>query len=353
MAMRFMPFARPTARTAAGRRNDPRDFLVRPRLAEWNPGQLTPDAFFEWRPRRIDRHVEVPAGAGEVLRELAAQRRQMRMVRGRERRLESPLEGRQLVLEHAPVGELEQAHSLVRGAGNHRTERRVDPREPNARCVGGAARRLTECFLERLPEAAVRFITGLEHRVVERLAVADALERARQAPGTAVRLEGQAISRQKIPAHAGRVDSQFAELALLDADVRLPLDPFEQPAAPIPALVRLRAAGIAGTDDSRRRARPSASRRTRRFPVSVCAPCTTAGRRCRWSGRPGRRRRRTRRPRAGTRAPSPRAMAVAEAGVAAEHARRICGPRSRALLQTSCALSSLLRNDDRHRKNDG
>ena len=80
--------------------------------------------------------------------------------------------------------------------------RRFHPGEPDAVGLGGPSRRLAERFLERLAEAAVRFVSRLEHRFVQRLAVADALERAGQPASPAVRLKRQSIPCGEIPAHA-------------------------------------------------------------------------------------------------------------------------------------------------------
>ena len=159
---------------------------------------------------------------------------------GRERGLEPPPQRLELLLEHAPIRELQQAHAPIVGARDHRTDRRVDPGETNA-IRGGRlrrpsrpgsprrlGRRLAEGLLERVAESAVRRIPRVEHRVIDRLAVADLLEGAGQPAGAAVGLEREAVARREVPAHAVGIQVHRAEVAVGQARVRSRFDPREQ-----------------------------------------------------------------------------------------------------------------------------
>ena len=54
------------------------------------------------------------------------------MIRRRKRCAEPAPQRRQLLLEHPSICEFEEAQTRVGGAGDHRSERRVDPRQADA-----------------------------------------------------------------------------------------------------------------------------------------------------------------------------------------------------------------------------
>ena len=321
MAMRFMPFARPTARTAAGLPTTCGHVGVGARFAVGDLAQRLPAAHLERRARRLERHAELRAAC----------RRSTRPAR---RAASAGADGPPAPAPPSSrLRSVASCGSIIRRSVNSSRHR---PASLAPAIIGpsgvsiharhtwraSAARPgvMPNTLLERVAEAAVRVVAGLEHRVVDGLAVADALERARQPPRPAIGLERQAVARLEVAADARRLDAQLAQLALADPLVGLALDAVHQRRAPTAAPGCLRAAGTGGTAGSRRTSRPWRCRRTPRSRAWACGPSTTAGRRCRWCGRPGRRRRRRRRRSAGRRVPSPRAPASARAGRSVEAA---------------------------------
>src|SRR5262245_22336163 len=108
------------------------------------------------------------------------------MLAGCERSLEPPRNRRDLVLEHPPIGELQQTDAAIVRAGDHRADRRLDPGHPDA--VGGlsATRRLAERLPECIAESAVGLVSGVEHGVVQIASVANPFEGAREPARAAV-----------------------------------------------------------------------------------------------------------------------------------------------------------------------
>lgn len=64
--------------------------------------------------------------AGEVIVQLLVKPIQEWMSTGDDRLPQATLEDAQLHWQHASIGEFQQADAVVRGSGQHRSERRVD-----------------------------------------------------------------------------------------------------------------------------------------------------------------------------------------------------------------------------------
>src|SRR5688572_24919179 len=134
----------------------------------------------------------------------------------------------QLLFEHPAIGELEQADAAVGGAGDHRSQGRIEPGEANAASFPGAPRRQAERLLERLAKAAVRLVAGLEHGIVQRSTMPDPLECLGQPARPAIGLERESVARREITAHARRFHAHRAQITLTDAGVGAPLHVLEQ-----------------------------------------------------------------------------------------------------------------------------
>jgi hypothetical protein len=94
--------------------------------------QLAPDALLEVAAGRVDGDVEGRALAREVFVELAPQLFQDGAVAGHDRTVDALLQRRKLRLEHAPIGELEQADPFFHRRCEQRPERALDPGEGDA-----------------------------------------------------------------------------------------------------------------------------------------------------------------------------------------------------------------------------
>ena len=95
------------------------------------------------------------------------------------------------------------------------------------------AGRLAEQAREGGAEAAVRIEAGVEDRVVDGRAVADAHEGLAQAARAAVGLEGHAEFAQEVAADAGGFESHLAQAGFADAGAAVLIDGLEQAAHPI------------------------------------------------------------------------------------------------------------------------
>src|SRR5262249_1865085 len=152
-----------------------------------------PHALLERAAGKVQRNREVAAPAGEVLAELAPQLLQVRVLAGNRGPDDSSLQHLELLLEHAAIGELEQADALLHRRGGERAERALDPREVDALAGARAAGRRAEPLRERVAEAAVRFEPVVERDVVELGAALERAERGAEPPRACVRLEGHAV----------------------------------------------------------------------------------------------------------------------------------------------------------------
>ena len=93
-------------------------------------------------------------------------------------------------------------------------------------------RRLAEQAREGGAEAAVRIEAGVEDRVVDGRAVADADEGLAQPAGAAVGLKGHAEFAQEVAADAGGFESHIAQARFADAGAAVLIDGLEQAAHP-------------------------------------------------------------------------------------------------------------------------
>ena len=276
---------------------------------------------------------EVLPLAREVLAEFPAQRRQMSVAAGRQSGLEAAPQCHELLFEHPAIGELEQAHAVVGGAGDHRTKRRIQPGEADvagSRPIVQAVCRTSSGTL-RESRCATRSRSRTPHRPVIRRARI-CLERLREAARTAVGLERQPVTVREVAADARRLDAHGAQIALANARVRTTLHALEQTIHPRRRLVPFerpaaQAWAIAGEERLLRHGEELDVLR-----LWVSGPDTTDGRRCRSCARRGRTRRRTTHQSADTHAPSragvaaepAEAMDVGTGAVAADIMRRSC-----------------------------
>jgi Tol biopolymer transport system component len=158
---------------------------------------------------------------------------EVRALAGDGRHAEAALHRLHLALEHAPVGELEQADSFRARAGHQRPERALDPGDDNRIAFAALPRRPAERARECVTEAAVRLEAAAERYVVERDAVAKLFECAAQPAPACVCVESHPVVPQEESAHRGRVEAAGAKVRVPDASLRLALYSLEQVARPV------------------------------------------------------------------------------------------------------------------------
>src|ERR1035441_7068153 len=208
----------------SGTPHRPRQVLIGARFAVRDPEQARPHLALECRPRIGQRDGEFPAGARKVFAQLRAQLLQVRRLARHKCHLKPLPQGIELRLQHAPLGELQQADPGVHRARHHRPHGRLHPREADTLAAVSLSRSGAEHAGERAAEAAVRIEARVEDGLVERLPAADAFERLAQPSRAAVGLERHSIVAQKLPAHAPRVEPQLAQFSFADPYSRTGVD---------------------------------------------------------------------------------------------------------------------------------